>query len=96
MVKSISIFDYKKYKLNGQLLDIRSVQNFNNNHIPNSKHIEWKKLIKEPNKYLNKYNVYYIYCQNGVRSKMVCEHLTKQGYNLINLIGGYESWILES
>ena len=76
------------------IIDIRSVQSYNNNHIPNAKNIPLEKLIIEPSRYLNKNDKYYIYCQKGLSSENICSILSKEGYNVVNLIGGYESWIL--
>lgn len=76
------------------IIDIRSVQSYNNNHIPNAKNIPLEKLITEPNQYLNKGERYFIYCQKGLSSESVCSILSKVGYNVISIDGGYESWVL--
>lgn len=51
--------------------------------------------IRSNNKYLEKDKKYYIYCQSGFRSKQLCRVLFNKGYNVINVIGGYETWILK-
>lgn len=76
------------------IIDIRSVQSYNNNHIPNAKNIPFEKLITNPSQYLNFTEKYYIYCQKGLSSENVCKILNNIGYNVINIDGGYESWIL--
>ena len=43
---------------------------------------------------LNKFSKYYIYCQRGMKSKNLCKYLKKIGYDVVNVIGGYEAWIL--
>ena len=45
-------------------------------------------------KYLNKEKKYYIYCQRGIKSRKICLMLKQLGYNVININGGYEAWIL--
>lgn len=95
MISSISMADFLKLKPEGQIIDIRSVQSYNNNHIPNAKNIPMEKILSEPHKYLNKFEVYYIYCQRGIRSVKVCKYLKQLGYKVVNIEGGYESWILE-
>ncbi len=76
------------------IVDIRSPQSYNNNHIPNSVNVPLEKIITNPNSYLKRTERYYIYCQRGTNSKKVCAILQKQGFKVINIIGGYEEWIL--
>lgn len=78
------------------IIDIRSAQSYNNNHIPNARNIPLEKLITEPDKYLNKNEQYYIYCQKGLSSENICSILSKLGYSVVNIEGGYESWILSN
>ena len=93
MIPSISIKDLLK-NINTNIIDIRSIESYNNNHIPNAINIPFEKLIIEPNKYLNKTNKYYLYCRSGITSKKACEILLKQGYLVTNIYGGYEEWLL--
>lgn len=94
MIKSISIKELLKLN-NINIIDIRSIEKYNDNHIENAKSIPMQLLLKEPNKYLNYYDTYYIYCQKGINSVKVCQRLSLQGYKVINIIGGYESWLLQ-
>lgn len=91
---SISIKELLKLN-NANIIDIRSVQKYNDNHIENAKNIPMLLLLKDPSKYLNKIENYYIYCQEGINSTKVCQSLTKKGYKAINVIGGYEGWLLQ-
>ena len=95
MSNSISISELKKIIHNINIIDIRSISNFNNNHIPGAKNIPFNSLIINPNKYLDKYSTYYIYCQKGQKSLKTCQMLNSLGYKTINIIGGYESWVLD-
>lgn len=94
MLQNISIKDLLKIDDPINIIDIRSIQNYNNNHIPGAINIEASKLISNPSNYLNIANKYYIYCQRGITSKKVCQILTNYGYRVINIVGGYEEWIL--
>ena len=76
------------------IIDIRSEEKYNDNHILNAYNIPFNKLVAFPERYLNKNNTYYIYCQKGARSKQVCSILSIKGYNVVDIIGGYEAWIL--
>ena len=95
MSNSISVGELKRIINNINIIDIRSVASFNNNHIPGAKNIPFNNLIISPNKYLDKYNIYYIYCQKGQKSLKTCQILNSLGYKTINIIGGYEAWVLE-
>lgn len=91
---SISVSDLLKLN-NPNIIDIRPIQNYNNNHIPGAKNIPSNNLTIEPNKYLNKDDTYYLYCKHGQTSKGLCQLLQRQGYKACNVIGGYEAWLLQ-
>ena len=93
MVDSISIYNLKK--LNGiNIIDIRSIEKYNNRHIEGSINIQLEKLITNFNKYLSKSKRYYIYCQKGIQSRKMCQILKNNGYDVVNIEGGYEAYIL--
>ena len=81
---------------NPNIIDIRSVENYNNNHIPGARNILYQDLLINHAKYLNKKENYYIYCKRGLTSKGLCQILEKQGYHVYNITGGYEAWILNN
>ena len=91
---NISMNDFIKLIDKVNIIDIRSRQKYNDNHIPNSINIDKNELMLYPNKYLNKLEKYYIYCQKGTSSTRVCQILRNKGYNIYNILGGYEEWIL--
>ena len=93
MISSISV-DELLNKNNINIIDIRSVEKFNDNHIPNSKNIPMQLLLSNPLKYLNYNDIYYIYCQKGINSINVCSRLILRGFKVVNVIGGYEAWLL--
>ena len=80
---------------NINIIDIRNEQSYNNNHIDGAINIPYNKLIANPNMYLEFGKKYYIYCQKGLTSKKVCNFLLSRGFNVINIIGGYEEWIIK-
>lgn len=53
-------------------------------------------LLSNPNKFLDKGLLYYIYCQRGITSKMTTQILRALGYNVISVKGGYEAYILNN
>ncbi len=93
MIPNISIEDFMKLS-NPNVIDLRSVENYNNNHIPNARNIPFEKLIARPSDYLNRIDTYYIYCTYGKKSISVCKILNNLGYRTIHINGGYEGWIL--
>ena len=93
MLENISINELKKMdQLN--LIDIRSIEKFNSGHIMNAINIPLNKLLIMKEKYLKKGEKYYIYCQKGIQSRKLCLILFNSGYNVVNVLGGYEAWIL--
>ena len=94
MFESISIDDLKKIK-NPNLIDIRSIEKYNNRHIIHAKNIPLEQLLVRPEKYLDRKEKYYIYCQKGIQSRKLCRILINGGYNVVNVSGGYEAWVLK-
>lgn len=80
----------KTEKLN--IIDIRTNTNYQYGHIPTAININKTLLINSPEKYLDKTKVYYIYCQSGHSSLNIVNLLNKQGYNTINITGGYNNY----
>ena len=93
ILNSITVNDLRS--LDGiNIIDIRSEEKYNDNHILNANNIPFNKLIYSPDRYLDRKKVYYIYCQKGRKSVQLCNILNAKGFNVINIIGGYEAWIL--
>ena len=82
------------YKNNPNIIDIRNENEFLMGTIPSSKNIPAIKLEISPEKYLNKNETYYIFCNNGKTSKVLTEKLNIQGYRTVNIIGGYYNYLL--
>ena len=93
MIESISVYELKKLN-NINIIDIRSIEKYNNRHIPGSFNIPLEKILTSYNKYLDKTKKYYIYCQKGIQSRKLCQILKNNGFNVINVTGGYEAWVL--
>ena len=93
MFQNISVNDLKKLE-NINIIDIRSIEKYNNGHIANSINVPSEQLLIKPEKYLIRSNKYYIYCQRGIQSRKLCQILFNKGYNIVNVLGGYEAWIM--
>ena len=91
MINNIEPSELKN--INYKIIDIRDTSQYEINHIPNAINIPAQILTMEPEKYINKNETYYIYCQKGMTSLSTCKILTLKGYKIINIKGGYENWI---
>ena len=76
------------------IIDIRSNYKYMIGHIDNALNIEYHDLLLNYKKYLNKNEIYYIYCDSVVRSKIVVSKLNNLGYNCVNIDGGYSNYLL--
>jgi len=93
MIQNISVKELKKIG-NVNIIDIRNREKYNNGYIYNAINIPLEKLLINFNKYLEKNKKYYIYCQKGVQSKKICQILKMNGFDVVNILGGYEAWVL--
>lgn len=76
------------------IIDIRDAYLFNIGKIPYAKNIPMNFLVMNPGNYLNYDETYYIYCSYGNNSQKVCKILQNKGYDVINIIGGYNEYKL--
>lgn len=74
------------------LVDLREYEAYQEEHIENAIWTPIQKIITTPYLVLNKNQKYVLYCDKGMLSKKVCNILRKEGYQVWNLIGGYEKW----
>lgn len=95
MIQSISMDEFLKQSSTLTVIDIRSNQSFNNNHIPGAINIPYEKLLVDPNHYLTQTKTYYLYCQKGISSKKIVSILNRMGYHAVHIMGGYEEWIMK-
>ena len=77
------------------IIDIREIYELQNGTIPTAKHINKNLLLNSPESYLEKENTYYIYCNYGHTSARLVELLNQKGYHTVNIIGGYNNYLLE-
>lgn len=97
MYNEINIYNLNKI-LNEDinLIDIRNNYSFSKGTIKDAKNIEAIYLVKNPEKYLDKTQYYYIFCEHGSISRDLCVMLTQRGYKVINIIGGYSKYLEDS
>lgn len=95
MSSDISTLELKRLIPGVKIIDIRDNYKFNLGSIPTSINIPMNFLLTNPDIYLNKSDTYYLYCEYGSRSKGVCNKLVQQGYNVINILGGFSEYRLK-
>ena len=95
MVNSISIEEFIKIMDRVNIIDVRNIESYNNGHIDRAINIPFNQLIIAPQKYLLKDRIYYLYCTKSTKSIKACQILSNQGYKVVNIMGGYQAWILQ-
>lgn len=88
-MKTIMMNDLEQIMSKGKvnIIDVREKEEFNNGHILGATLIPLSNLQENINKF-NRNETYYIVCQSGNRSGMVSQYLDKQGFNVVNVLGG--------
>lgn len=74
---------------NIELIDIREDYEYNEGSIRTAKNIPMKELLMYPDEYMDKDKQYYILCRSGARSARTCMQLREEGYNVVNVSGGF-------
>lgn len=75
---------------NNEIIDIRTSLEYEKKHYVNSINIPRLMLLKNPQKYLNKENKYYLLCDKGKVSLSCSNILNALGYCCYSIIGGIE------
>ncbi len=70
------------------LLDVRTIQEYNEGHIPESKHVALQNIEKIRKIVKQKDTPLFVYCYSGSRSHQATRILKQMGYTNINNIGG--------
>lgn len=86
-VKNITIDELVSKNLE-PLIDIREVEEYELGHVPGAKNIPMMGILMNPSQFLNKETTYYIICRSGGRSLNACQTLQKEGYDVVNVLGG--------
>ncbi|NQE00470.1 DsrE/DsrF/DrsH-like family protein, partial [Staphylococcus xylosus] len=73
----------------GQLIDVRTQEEYELGHI-NGSTLHPVDEIESFNKDKNK--TYYVHCKSGNRSAKASKYLAEQGYDVVNLDGGYKAY----
>ena len=82
---------YKELDPKYNIIDIRDEYEYDIDHFYGAKNIPMNELLINHKLYLNKSEIYYIYCSSGYRSKKTCNILKVLGYNVINVKDGFKN-----
>ena len=89
-INDLSESELARLASGGQLIDVRTEEEYELGHINDS--------ILHPVDNIETFNhdknkTYYIHCKSGNRSAKVSEYLSEQGYDVVNLEGGYQAYV---
>lgn len=91
-IKNITVDELVRFE-SQTIIDVREQIEFRQGHIPNAKNIPMFGLVMNAEQFLNKEKTYYIICQSGNRSRETCRSLAKQGYDVVNVLGGTNEYM---
>ncbi|QVK19203.1 rhodanese-like domain-containing protein [Mycoplasmatota bacterium] len=84
--------EFKKNMRKGQLVDVRSKQEFKSGHINGARNISIQMIAREYQK-LRKDLPIYLYCASGSRSNRAAVYLRSKGYvEVYQLKNGLKNW----
>lgn len=79
--------------INPIIIDIRNSYYYNMGHINGAINVPYYNLLNNYSHYLNKEEIYYIYCDNGDQSVEIARRLNSFGYHVFNIVGGYKEYL---
>lgn len=99
-IKTISTLELKvllsKEKI--QLVDVRTPKEIQQGFIKTAKFINYfdDDFLVQATKQLDKKKPVYLYCRSGNRSGKSAKILQEKGYDVYNVLGGYNQWKKEN
>lgn len=77
------------------ILDVRQPEEFAEGHLAQAINLDWLNQTVFINGLakLNKQKTYYVYCRSGRRSQAAAGKLKAEGFQVIDLKGGYLHWV---
>lgn len=90
-MNEISIDELTKMN-NPNIIDIRDNYSYAKGHISGAKNIPYYSLLINYAIYLDKHDIYYLYCNYGHQSKEISDKLNAYGYHTFYVKEGYLSF----
>ena len=77
------------------ILDVRQPEEFAEGHLAQAINLDWLNQTAFINGLakLNKQKTYYVYCRSGRRSQAAAGKLKAEGFQVVDLKGGYLHWV---
>jgi rhodanese-related sulfurtransferase len=93
-VLSIDEFQAKIGEKGVQILDVRTMSEYNSGFIKSALQADWnnRAQFNDRTQHLDKSKPVYVYCASGVRSGAAAAALREKGYTAINMEGGLNAW----
>lgn len=93
MYKTISIDEFEQVSKRKALsiIDVREKEEYQAGHVPHAINQPLSELA-QAKLTVNKEQEQYIICQSGGRSAKACTLLSKEGYQVVNVMGGTSAW----
>lgn len=88
LVENVTFEQVEKIK-SPYILDVRTVEEYEYNHINNAKNIPLDSLRNRINE-IDKEQEIYVHCKTGLRSYIACRILKQKGFKVKNIIGGFD------
>ena len=84
-----------KADTSAMILDVRQPEEFAEGHLAQAINLDWLNQTVFINGLakLNKQKTYYIYCRSGRRSQAAAGKLKAEGFQVVDLKGGYLHWV---
>lgn len=94
-VKDIDVQTFATAVADGaRILDVRTPGEYEEGYIPGAVNVDWngENFESKVDAAFDTDEPLYIYCRSGRRSAAAPRALSKAGYEVFNLLGGYEAW----
>ena len=77
------------------ILDVRQPEEFAEGHLAQAINLDWldQTVFINGLAKLNKQKTYYVYCRSGRRSQAAAGKLKAEGFQVVDLKGGYLHWV---
>lgn len=80
-------------KFKNKILDVRNANEWAQGVVDGAILLNLNQLNTQAEKVLDHNSVYYVHCKGGMRSMMAYGLLKKKGFNIINIVGGYDGLV---
>ena len=93
--KELLITEFSQKDINNAILiDVRTPEEYQEGHLENAININWYDAdFQNQAEELDKKKTLYVYCKKGGRSAKAAHLLDSLGYEVVDLLGGYDEYI---